>query len=451
MNLDNKKRKQATFVWIWIALGLIGLGLLCFVFSPISGIIPASGDGISHAAIFKSFGAIFSGGAAESVSLAIIGVGLGISVIICITALVFAIVKRVSSAIVGSIVVLCSTLLLAFAGCALRIVHQSSGNNGTAIILIIGEIALFFLAILAGSIAVLVGFIFGKFSELEVQPDPEEEEEAIEEPASAEEREDENELNFASEEDEEEFDVNEERLRQIIREELAALKMSPTNIYVTVPPEGAEKPAAKPAAAPAPAPVEPAKKEEAPVVAAAPAPEPVKKEPAPVVEEKKPEPAPVVEEPVAEETPAEEVEEAEEAPAEAGNSLGFPISENKRKVPFEEKLANADKELVEKYEGLRDYIMSYGIKNRVSIPGDTFSAHRERYVFITITGKKLKVNFALDPKDYENGPIPVTANPSKKYEDIPLTFKIKSDLSYRRALKLVDDVMAKKGVSKAEN
>jgi HAMP domain-containing protein len=113
-----------------------------------------------------------------------------------------------------------------------------------------------------------------------------------------------------------------------------------------------------------------------------------------------------------------------------------------------EKLANAEKDLVEKYEGLRDYIMSYGIKNRVSIPGDTFSAHRERYVFITITGKKLKVNYALDPKDYENGTIPVETNNSKKFEDLPLTFKIRSDLSYRRALKLVDDVMAKKGVTK---
>ena len=92
--------------------------------------------------------------------------------------------------------------------------------------------------------------------------------------------------------------------------------------------------------------------------------------------------------------------------------------------------------------------MSYGIKNRVSIPGDTFSAHRERYVFITITGKKLKVNYALDPKDYENGTIPVETNNSKKFEDLPLTFKIRSDLSYRRALKLVDDVMAKKGITK---
>ena len=46
--------------------------------------------------------------------------------------------------------------------------------------------------------------------------------------------------------------------------------------------------------------------------------------------------------------------------------------------------------------------------------------------------------------------IPVVANNSKKFADIPLTFKIKSGLSFRRALKLVDDVMAKKGRSKGD-
>ncbi|MCQ2742399.1 MAG: hypothetical protein MJ239_03775 [Bacilli bacterium] len=159
--------------------------------------------------------------------------------------------------------------------------------------------------------------------------------------------------------------------------------------------------------------------------------EPVKEEPAPV-EEKKEEPvvapAPVAEEPA--------------VPGYAKN--------NRRKASFETKVKKSEEDLRHKYYDLRDYIRSYGIGDRISIPGHTFSAHRERYAFITITGKHIKVNLALDPKTLEGGTVPFTVNESKKFEDLPVTIKIRSDLSYRRALKLVDDVMAAKGVQKPE-
>ena len=104
-----------------------------------------------------------------------------------------------------------------------------------------------------------------------------------------------------------------------------------------------------------------------------------------------------------------------------------------------------------KYYDLRDYIKSYGVNNRISRPGDTFSLHREKLVFITVSGKHLKVCFALNPADYDGSTIPVTTNTSKKFETLPLGFKVKSDLSFRRAKKLVDDLMAAKGYTKEEN
>ena len=158
-----------------------------------------------------------------------------------------------------------------------------------------------------------------------------------------------------------------------------------------------------------------------------------------VKEEVTEEPAPeVVEEPVAEES----VEEDEDNP--------FASLRNKRRASFETKIKNSEYDLRHKYYDLRDYIKSYGINNRISIPGDTFSAKREKLVFITVSGKKLKVSYALDPKEYEQTPIPVEANTSKKLADLPLCLKIKSDLSFRRACKLVDDLMAKKGITKIE-
>ena len=165
------------------------------------------------------------------------------------------------------------------------------------------------------------------------------------------------------------------------------------------------------------------------------------KEEAPVVEE-------AVEEPVAEE-PAEEETEAE-AEAPEGENDPFAALRNKRRASFETRLKNADFDLRHKYYDLRDHIKSYGLSNRLSIPGDSFSAHRKRYVFITINGKHLKVYFAANPDDYKDTPIPVERTETKKYEDLPLQFKVRSDLSFRRAVKIVDDMLTKEGYTRED-
>ena len=163
------------------------------------------------------------------------------------------------------------------------------------------------------------------------------------------------------------------------------------------------------------------------------------KEETPVVEE-------AVEEPVAEE-PAEEEIEAE---APKGENDPFAALRNKRRASFETRLKNADFDLRHKYYDLRDHIKSYGLSNRLSIPGDSFSAHRKRYVFITINGKHLKVYFAANPDDYKDTPIPVERTETKKYEDLPLQFKVRSDLSFRRAVKIVDDMLTKEGYTRED-
>lgn len=160
---------------------------------------------------------------------------------------------------------------------------------------------------------------------------------------------------------------------------------------------------------------------------------------------------------VEEETPAEEPKEEEPAEEAEETSEETEIEEDpfgklraKKRASFETRLKKSDADLRHKYYDLRDYIKSYGVNNRISIPGDTFSAHRERLVFLTITGKHMKAYFALDPKDYEKSPIPVEGVDTKKFQDVPTCLRIKSDLSFRRAQKLADDLMAKKGLVKKE-
>jgi len=151
----------------------------------------------------------------------------------------------------------------------------------------------------------------------------------------------------------------------------------------------------------------------------------------PVVEEAKP--APVVEEA----KPAPVVEEVEE------KKISAP------RIPFAEKMVKADKELQDKYNEIKNEILSYGVNSRVSIACDTFRLHRKPYVKITIVGKTLKVYFALRPRDFADSPIPVMdASDKVAYEEVPALLKVKSNLSVKRAKELVRLAMEADGVEK---
>ena len=141
-------------------------------------------------------------------------------------------------------------------------------------------------------------------------------------------------------------------------------------------------------------------------------------------------------EPEAEE-PAQEEEEDEEKRKSAP------------RIPFAQKMVKADKDLQDKYNELKNEILAYGAKSRVSISGDTFRLHRKAYVKITLVGKTMKVYFALDPRDYIESPIPVAdASDKASYEEVPALLKVKSNLSVKRAKELVAQAMEKDGIKK---
>ena len=121
------------------------------------------------------------------------------------------------------------------------------------------------------------------------------------------------------------------------------------------------------------------------------------------------------------------------------------------RIPFQERMSVADPLLLSHYDELKNYILSFQVKSRISNAGDIFRLHKEEYVKIAIAGKGLKLYMALNPEDYKDGPIPVDdASDKKLYKDIPLVFKVKSELSVKRAKKLIDDLMAKKGLPQKE-
>ena len=208
---------------------------------------------------------------------------------------------------------------------------------------------------------------------------------------------------------------------------------------------------AAPVSQPAPEPVKEEKKEEPkpvveePVQEPEPEPQPEPVEEALAVEE--PAPEPVVEEPQPEPVVEEVVVPVEEPAPE-------PVVEEKKpiiRIPFTERMLNADKEMQSNYNELKNEILSYGVNSRVSNSGDTFRLHRKTYVKITIAGLSLKLYFALNPDDYKDSTLPIqNAGHKGIYEEIPLVFKVKSGLSMRRCKQLIQDVFDKNGLEQGE-
>lgn len=181
------------------------------------------------------------------------------------------------------------------------------------------------------------------------------------------------------------------------------------------------------------------------------APQQVQVAPAPEVKEVKPEPEPVKEEKV-EEVKEEPVVEPVVAPV--VEEPAPEVKEEKKpiiRIPFSTRMLEADKEMQDNYNEIKNEILSYGVKSRLSSSGDTFRLHRKTYVKLTIAGKSLKLYFALNPDDYKDSTIPVQDASAKGiYQEIPLVFKVKSGLSMRRCKELIQAVMEQDGLEQEE-
>ena len=174
---------------------------------------------------------------------------------------------------------------------------------------------------------------------------------------------------------------------------------------------------------------------------------------APVEEKQQPEPQP---EPVKEEEPqpepvAEPEPEPIPEPVPAPVVEAQPEAKQYERLTFTERLLQSEDDVLNLYNEVKNEILSWGVKSRISANGDTFRLHKKMYVRITVAGKALKLYFALDPKDYENTTIPVQdASHKDMYQEIPLVFKVKSGLSLRRCKDLIQDVMEKDGLEQGE-
>ena len=156
------------------------------------------------------------------------------------------------------------------------------------------------------------------------------------------------------------------------------------------------------------------------------------------------------EEPQEEEEPEEDLPDFEEEPQDEDED-DMDFGGKKKRVPFVNRILKADSDIKSNYNEIKNEILSYGVKSRLSRGGDIFRLHNKRYVKIFLVGKTLKVYLALDPENYKDSTIPyedVGASPA--CADIPMLFKVRSGLSVRRCKELVRATMEKNGFKQKE-
>lgn len=122
----------------------------------------------------------------------------------------------------------------------------------------------------------------------------------------------------------------------------------------------------------------------------------------------------------------------------------------KPRVPFAEKILDSEDNIKSYYDGICNAFGAYRhVGCRVSKRSASFRYHRELIAKITVHGKTVKLNLALDPKAFdENVYHQKDLSEKKAYSEVPFTLKLKSDRGYKHALELVDAVAEKVGAEK---
>lgn len=118
-------------------------------------------------------------------------------------------------------------------------------------------------------------------------------------------------------------------------------------------------------------------------------------------------------------------------------------------IPYEKRVKLLDAGMHKKYNQIRNELLAYGLHERISKEHATYKLNNILYCILTIRGNNLKLHLNLNLKDYKDSPIPLKDDGKKdKYSVVPALFKVRSDLSARRALGLINDTMAKAKIEK---
>ena len=138
--------------------------------------------------------------------------------------------------------------------------------------------------------------------------------------------------------------------------------------------------------------------------------------------------------------------------AEAGTVI---VGESELKVgynrSFTAKLVQSEDPLKGFYSVIKNELLRYGLKQRMSTGNESWYRGRTTYAKFAIRGKTLSLYMALDPDEFEGTKYNFrdTGNVNK-YGKVPMRMKIKSDRSVRWVKELIATMAEKKGWSREE-
>ena len=111
------------------------------------------------------------------------------------------------------------------------------------------------------------------------------------------------------------------------------------------------------------------------------------------------------------------------------------------------KLIQGDDKLKNYYTEIKNELMRYKVKNRISWRYETFKTGRKLLARLAVRGKTLGLYLALDPKEYEDSEYKIDdVSKVAKNAEVPLLYKIKNDRRCRYSKELIGEVMEANGL-----
>lgn len=118
---------------------------------------------------------------------------------------------------------------------------------------------------------------------------------------------------------------------------------------------------------------------------------------------------------------------------------------------FTAKLIQADDTLKSAYSDLRNELVRYGLKSRMSWSNESWYLGRNTYAKFAIRGKTLSLYLALDPDEFEGTKyIFRDARGVEKYREVPMRVKLTSDRAVRWSKELIFAAAAKKDLKRQD-
>ena len=122
------------------------------------------------------------------------------------------------------------------------------------------------------------------------------------------------------------------------------------------------------------------------------------------------------------------------------------------KKSYTARLIQAEETLKNNYVIIKQELLAYKkVKARISWNAETFSAGRIQCAKLTVRGKTLWLNLNLAPNNYVDSKYSIVdCSDKKKFAEVPVAVKIRSNRSVKYALDLIRDMMSGLGIIRTE-